>query len=399
MTIQKIPYGRHFIDEDDVAAVVDVLRHGAITQGPKIAEFEKAVAEYVGAKYAVAVSNGTAALHLACLAAGVGPGDNVVTTPNTFVASANCALYVGANPQFADIDAQTLNMDPAALQDKCRKLGKVKAIIPVHFGGVPCDMPVIKQVADQYGAIIIEDASHALGGRYPNGGRIGNCAYSELTVFSFHPVKIIAAGEGGMITTNNERIYRALLRLRSHGINKFEDPLVYEDEAYSDDGKSPWYYEMQELGFNYRITDIQCALGISQLHKIDRFLARRLEIATEYDKVLTGWKNLQLTQLGSRHLSANHLYVIQIDFKITGQSRRSFMNNLLARGIGTQVHYIPVSYHPYYRKLGFNKGEFPVTEKYYQECLSIPIFFSLTQEMQTKVINMLSEALHHSLRN
>ncbi|HEY7985301.1 MAG TPA: UDP-4-amino-4,6-dideoxy-N-acetyl-beta-L-altrosamine transaminase [Methylophilaceae bacterium] len=391
MTIQKIPYGRHFIDEADVAAVVDVLRHGAITQGPKIAEFEKAVAEYVGAKYAVAVSNGTAALHLACLAAGIGPGDNVVTTPNTFVASANCALYVGANPQFADIDAQTLNMDPAALQDKCRKLGKVKAIIPVHFGGVPCDMPAIKQVADQYGAIIIEDASHALGASYPQGGKVGNCAYAQMTVFSFHPVKIIAAGEGGMITTNDAELYRKLLKLRSHGINKLDDGFLNNDLALDNGEANPWYYEMQDIGYNYRITDIQSALALSQLGKLKQFLARRLEVALNYDQAFKGMEFLTLPQQAGRPYSAHHLYVLRIDFAKLGKSRRVVMNELLAAGVGTQVHYIPVHLHPYYQKLGHKPGDYPVAESYYREALSIPQFFGLTASDQALVINKVTE--------
>ena len=279
-----IPYGRHYIDEADVEAVVDVLRHGALTQGPRIAEFEEALARYVGARYAVAVSSGTAALHLACLAANVGPGDNVITSPNTFVASANCALYVGAKPQFADIDAGTLNLDPQCLAAKCKELKKVRAIIPVHFAGLPCDMPSIRAIADKYGSVVIEDAAHALGASYPDGARVGSCAYSHMTVFSFHPVKAIAAGEGGMITTNDEKLYRRLLRLRSHGINKANDPFENPGSAFENGESNRWYYEMQELGFNYRITDIQCALGLSQMRKLSGFLKRRREIVHHYNE-------------------------------------------------------------------------------------------------------------------
>jgi UDP-4-amino-4,6-dideoxy-N-acetyl-beta-L-altrosamine transaminase len=386
-----IPYGRHYIDEADIQAVTDVLRHGAITQGPKIEEFERAVASYVGAKYAVAVSSGTAALHIACLAAGVGVGDNVVTTPNTFVASANCALYVGAHAQFADIDPHTLNIDPVALDAKCREFGKVKAIIPVHFGGVPCDMPAIKNIADHFGAVVIEDASHALGASYPQGGRVGNCAYSQMTVFSFHPVKIIAAGEGGMITTNDPGLYRKLLKLRSHGINKLDDEFLDAGLAFDDGIANPWYYEMQEIGYNYRMTDIQAALGISQLAKLDQFLAKRREIAGKYDDAFESLPFLTTTQKAGRANSAHHLYVLRIAFDQLGKPRRMVMKQLASEGVGSQVHYIPVHLHPYYRKLGHRPGECPVSESYYREALSIPQFYSLSAEQQDLVIEKIRE--------
>lgn len=386
-----IPYGRHYIDEADIQAVTDVLRHGAITQGPKIEEFECAVAGYVGAKYAVAVSSGTAALHIACLAAGVGEGHNVVTTPNTFVASANCALYVGATPQFADIDPLTLNIDPAALEEKCRQLGVVKAIIPVHFGGVPCDMPAIKKVADRYAAAVIEDASHALGATYPQGGKVGNCANSHMTVFSFHPVKIIAAGEGGMITTNDHTLYRKLLKLRSHGINKLDDGFINADMAFDREVANPWYYEMQDIGYNYRITDIQAALALSQLGKLGKFLVRRQEIAKNYDQALTGLTYLSLPQKEGRSYSAHHLYVLRIAFDSLGKSRGQVMRELSLAGVGSQVHYIPVHLHPYYRKLGYKAGECPVAESYYREALSIPQFYSLTADQQRLVVDGLIE--------
>ncbi len=393
MTSKIIPYGRHHIDEDDIQAVVDILRGTQLTQGPKVEEFERAIAGYVGAKYAVAVSSGTTALHLACMAAEVGAGDKVVTSPNTFVASANCALYVGASPEFADIDAHTLNMSPASLAQRCASIDKVKAIIPVHFAGLPCNMVAIKNIADDYGALVIEDASHALGATYPHGGRVGNCAHSDMTVFSFHPVKIIAAGEGGMITTNSEILYRRLLRLRSHGINKLDDLFVDQEKAYTNGEKNPWYYEMQELGFNSRITDIQCALGLSQFNKLDRFLLRRREIAGEYDHALKGCPFLTQPQISGRKNSANHLYVIRIDFDSLGMSRGDVMTKLLANDIGTQVHYIPVPYQPYYQNLGFQVGDFPVAEKYYREALSIPLYFGLTPEQQQKVIDSLKSIL------
>lgn len=396
MTSKKIPYGRHHIDEDDIQAVVDILRGTQLTQGPKVEEFERAIAGYVEAKYAVAVSSGTTALHLACMAADVGAGDKVVTSPNTFVASANCALYVGASPEFADIDADTLNMSPAALAQRCASLGKVKAIIPVHFAGLPCDMVPIKNIADDYGAVVIEDASHALGATYPHGGRVGNCAHSDMTVFSFHPVKIIAAGEGGMITTNSEILYRRLLRLRSHGINKLDDLFVDQEKAYTNGEKNPWYYEMQELGFNSRITDIQCALGLSQFGKLDSFLSRRREIAAEYDHVLKGCPFLTQPQMSGRNNSANHLYVIRIDFDSLGMSRGDVMTKLLAADVGTQVHYIPVPYQPYYQNLGFRVGDFQVAEKYYREALSIPLYYGLSPEQKQKVIDSLKSLLNNN---
>src|SRR3989344_1280513 len=381
-----IPYGRHYIDEADVAAVVAVLRHGALTQGPRIAEFEEAVARYVGAKYAVAVSSGTAALHLACLAANVGPGDNVITSPNTFVATANCALYVGAKPQFADIDAETLNLDPQCLAAKCKELKKVRAIIPVHFAGFPCDMPSIRAIADRYGSVVIEDAAHALGAGYPGGTRVGNCAYSHMTAFSFHPVKAIAAGEGGMITTNDEKLYRRLLRLRSHGINKGTDPLIRQEDAYEQGEVKRWYHEMQEIGFNYRITDIQSALALSQLQKLEKFIERRLKLALAYDDAFAGLSKAHPTQITGRRFSAHHLYVLQIDFDSLGLSRAKFMSALREGGIGTQVHYIPVVSHPYYRSLGHKPDSFPVAQKYYRQALSIPLYYALTDSEQAHVI-------------
>jgi perosamine synthetase len=384
--MEKIPYGKHYIDEDDIQSVVNVLRNAPLTQGPKVEEFEHLVAEYVGAKYAVAVSSGTAALHLACMAAGVTEGDHVITSPNTFVASANCALYVGATPQFADIDPVTLNISPIAIEQKCKQLGKVKAIIPVHFGGLPCDVLEIKKIAHKYGSVVIEDASHALGAIYAHGGRVGNCAHSNMTVFSFHPVKIIAAGEGGMITTNDEHLYRKLLRLRSHGINKLDDEFVCHEEAFSQGGTNPWYYEMQHIGFNYRITDIQAALAISQFNKLDKFLARRRKIAENYDAAFAHKSNIIVGQPSGRQENAHHLYVVRLKFRELGITRREFMNALVQEGIICQVHYIPVHLQPYYRQLGYKRGDFPVVEAYYDEALSLPEFYSLSDENQRKVI-------------
>jgi perosamine synthetase len=388
-----IPYGRHYLDEDDVQAVTDVLRHGWLTQGPRVAEFEEAVAHYVGAKYAVAVSNGTAALHIACVAAGISRSDVVATSPNTFVASANCALYVGAEPQFADIDPATLNLDPVALAQRCSQFHRVRGIIPVHFGGLPCDMPAIKKLAGDTGAAVIEDAAHALGATYEDGTRVGNCAYSEMTVFSFHPVKMITTAEGGMITTNKEKLYRDLLRLRSHGVGKGDDPYLHPEDAYTGTEKNFWYYEMQELGFNYRIADIQCALGLSQLAKLDRFLSRRRELALRYDRLLSELPHIFPTQRAGRDRSAHHLYAVTIDFGALGQTRNSFMRELVASGIISQVHYIPVHTHPYYRAHGHAGDRFPETERYYSQALSLPLYYGLADAEQDYVVSQLRRLL------
>lgn len=390
--MQKIFYGKHFLDEDDIASVVDVLRNGMLTQGPNVEAFENQVAQYVGAKYAVAVSSGTAALHIACLAANLNEESVVVTSPITFVASANCAQYVGAETQFSDIDPETLNMSPEALRQTCHTLKNVSAIIPVHFGGLPCDMPAISQIAQENGAVVIEDASHALGGLYADGSRVGNCKYSVMTVFSFHPVKIIAAGEGGMVTTNDEKLYKKLLRLRSHGINKLDDQFQLDDMATTHGKTNPWYYEMQELGFNYRITDIQSALGSSQMNKIDRFLARRKEIAARYDQVFEGHNKLITCQSKWRDRSALHLYVVRIKFT-ENLTREYVMSQLLEKGIVCQVHYIPVHLHPYYQKKGFKLGDYPHAESYYAQGLSIPEYFGLTDEQQQYVIDSINKVL------
>jgi len=394
-----IPYGRHFIDESDIQAVAEVLRHGALTQGPKVFAFETAIAKRVGAKYAVAVSSGTAALHLACMAADLGAGDEVFTTPNTFVASSNCALYVGAIPLFADIDPISLNLDSVDLHRRCAMAGNVKAIIPVHFAGLPCDMVRIQGVAKEFSAVVIEDASHALGATYEDGGRVGNCRYSDMTVFSFHPVKGIAAGEGGMITTNDEGLFQRLLKLRSHGICKgnFEFPgismpdntLANLDHALEGDELKLWYYEMQDLGYNYRITDMQSALALSQMNKIDVFLERRRSIALMYDKAFDGCDVIRSAQTEGRGLSSHHIYVLRLDFGAIGLTRHQFMKRLADRGVGSQVHYIPVPMHPYYEALGYSIHDYPQAEKYYQDALTIPIYYSLLDEEVAKVIAVL----------
>lgn len=388
-----IPYGKHHIDDADIQAVVDVLRGNLLTQGPTIEAFEKAIATYVGAKYAVAMASATAGLHVSALAAGVGPGNTLITSPITFVASANAGIYCGGQVAFADIDPATVNMCPVSLQETVVKLKNVRAIIPVHFAGLPCDMPAIKKAADSAGAAVIEDAAHALGATYPGGKRVGCCAHSLMTVFSFHPVKAIAAGEGGMVTTNDEPTYRKLLRLRSHGINKANDPLQLPEQALTNGEANPWYYEMQELGFHYRITDIQCALGLSQFKKLERFLARRRELVTAYDKAFAGMKSCVPAQTTGRDLSGHHLYVLRINFAAAGTTRPRFMAALRNRGIGTQVHYIPVPAHPFYRRMGLKPGDYPNSQEYYHSALSIPLFYDLTNAQQKQVVEAVKELL------
>lgn len=388
-----IPYGRHHIDADDIAAVVDILTGKPLTQGPMIEAFEAAVADYVGARYAVAVSSGTAALHLAAMAADVGPGRCLVTSPITFVASANAALYCGGHVAFADVDPRSVNMSPEALGAALLRHPETAAIVPVHFGGLPCDMESIRDLAHASGARVIEDAAHALGARHADGAQVGSCTHSDMTCFSFHPVKAIAAGEGGMITTNDPTLYRRLLRIRSHGINKLDDPFQLPEAATEDGQPNPWYYEMQELGYHYRITDIQCALALSQMKKLDAFIARRRTLASVYDAAFAGFSNLRPGQPDGRDRSGLHIYVLRIDFAAIGKSRGQVMRELRARGVGSQVHYIPVTIQPHYRKMGFVASDCPAAMSYYEQALSIPLFFDLTDEQQAEVIAALRDVV------
>lgn len=369
-----IPYGRQIIDEEDIQAVVDVLRSDYLTTGPKIAEFEKSVADYVGAKYAVAVSNGTAALHAACFAAGIGVGDEVITTPITFAASANCVLYCGGKPVFADIDPQTYNID---VEDIKRKISaRTKAIIPVHLAGQPCDMDAIHKIAEEYHLTVIEDGAHALGSVY-KGKKIG--ALSDMTTFSFHPVKPITTGEGGMVVTDDEELYQRLVLFRSHGITR-DASLLTEDGG-------PWFYQQLELGYNYRITDIQCALGCSQMKKLQRFIGRRRELASRYDEALKDCPHLILPYQLPQTDSGYHLYIIQV----TDCDRRQVFEELRAKGVGVNVHYIPVYYHPYYREHGYEDVCCPHAEQLYQRMISIPLHAGMTDAQQDYVIQCIKE--------
>lgn len=376
-----INYGKHWIDDDDIAAVNNVLKSDFITQGPRIGKFEKSLADYVGTKYAVAVTNGTAALHLAVKALNLKKGMEGITSPNTFAASSNCFVYNGLTPGFADIEKKTFCIDPAEI--KKRVTSQTKVILPVHFAGQPAEMETIADIAKNNKMYIIEDASHAIGSRYANGGMVGSCCYSDMATFSFHPVKTIATGEGGAITTNDKDLYEKLKMLRNHGITK--DPSTFKIQNSKLTG--PWYYEMQELGFNYRMTDIQAALGISQLKKIDRFIKRRRQVIKKYNQAFETIEWLTTPYEREGVFSAFHLYVLKINFEQINKTRTQVMEELKAKGIGTQVHYIPVHLQPFYREnFGFKQGDFPRAEDYYRQCLTIPLYPKMTDDDVQRVI-------------
>lgn len=375
--MNPIPYGKQYISDSDIDEVVKVLKSDFITQGPKVKEFEDDFAQYIGSKYAVAVSNGTAALHLSALALGIKPGDKVITTPITFAASANCVLYCGGVVDFVDIDPDTFLMDLDKLEEKLANNpdGSYKGVIPVDFGGLPVNTERLRKIADKYNLWIIEDACHAPGANYLNSKKeeifCGDGNYSDLTIFSFHPVKHVATGEGGMITTNNEVLYNKLLMLRTHGITKSPD-LLQENHG-------GWYYEMQQLGFNYRLTDIAASLGITQLKRANEGLQHRNRIASKYIEAF-GQLDISFQQRSDVFNNAYHLFVIQAD------NRLELYNYLQDNNVFAQVHYIPVHLQPYYQNLGFKRGDYPVSEAYYEKCISLPMYPTLTDKEQNYII-------------
>ncbi|WP_271910674.1 UDP-4-amino-4,6-dideoxy-N-acetyl-beta-L-altrosamine transaminase [Vreelandella alkaliphila] len=383
-----IPYGRQEITQDDIDAVVAVLKSDFLTQGPQVPRFEQAVAAHVGAKHALAVNSATSALHIACLSLGLGEGDWLWTSPITFVASANCGLYCRAQVDFVDIDPRTYNLCPKALAAKLEKAGKEgrlpKVVIAVHLCGQPCDMQAINALSQRYGFRLIEDASHAIGGKY-QGEYVGNGRYSDITVFSFHPVKIITTAEGGMAVTNSDELAHKMALLRSHGITR--DPAEMTHEA---DG--PWYYQQIELGFNYRMTELQAVLGISQLERLDNYVAERHRLAKRYDDVLADLPIVTPWQHPDTY-SGRHLYVIRLKLENKDISRRHIFEWLREQGIGVNLHYIPVHAQPYYQRLGFQHGEFPEAERYYAEAISLPLYPAMSKIEQDLVVYTLQKAL------
>ena len=383
-----IPYATQWIDDDDISAVISALKSEWLTQGPAIESFERKLAEYCNVKHAVAVSNATAGLHLACLALKLGPGDLMWTSPNSFVASANCARYCGADVDFVDIDSRTYNLSVTGLEHKLSAsstAGRLpKVVIPVHFAGQSAELAQIRELSIRYGFAVLEDAAHAIGGQYKD-GPVGSCQFSDISVFSFHPVKIMTTGEGGAVTTNSDVLYSRLVQLRSHGITRDENAMRSRPDG-------PWYYEQLDLGWNYRMTDIQACLGQSQLAKVEHFVSRRTELADRYRQAL---QDLPLT-LPWQHQdtkSAWHLYVVRLHTKAIRSTRREVFDYLRAKGIGVNVHFIPIHTQPYYCQQGFRVGQFPEAERYYTEAISLPMFPKLTNQQQDRVVDTLRMAL------
>lgn len=383
-----IPYGRQEISKEDIDEVVETLKSDFLTQGPKGPLFEKIVAEYCGSKHGITANSATSALHIACLALNLRMGDRLWTSPNSFVASANCALYCGAKVDFVDIDPLTYNLSAEALEKKLIKAKQdnklPKIVIPVHFAGQSCDMQKIYSLSKEYGFKIIEDASHAIGGSYIN-NKIGMCEYSDITVFSFHPVKIITTAEGGMATTNDRSLYERMQLFRTHGVTR--DPGLMTKES-----EGAWYYEQVDLGFNYRMTEIQAALGISQMRRVDEFVTKRNILKNRYNKLLSELPVITPHQ-SNKVTSALHLYPIQIDTDNTKLTRDQVFNSLRKGGIGVNVHYIPIHTQPYYQEMGFRYGDFPMAETYYNNAISLPLYSQMSFEAQDKVVSTLLEAL------
>ncbi len=378
--LKKYNYGKQYIDCHDILAVLKTLVSNFLTQGPKVAEFEKAICDYTGAKYSVVVANATAALHIAMIALEIGGGDEIITSTNTFLASANCALYVGANPKFADIDPATACIDADEIKKNITT--KTKVLIPVHFAGQSCDMKAIHKIAKQHNLFVVEDAAHAIGSEY-EGAKVGACQYSDMTIFSFHPVKNMTTGEGGAITTNNEKLYKKLLLLRSHGMTRDPNVLLKND--------GPWYYEMHDFGFNYRLTDIQAALGVSQLKKIDKFAKRRREIVEFYKKEFADDGRFSFLEEKENSKACFHLFPLLIDFEKIKINKKDLFLKLQQNGLNLQIHYIPVHLQPFYRARGFREGDFVNAEKYYQKTISLPLYYGLKNCDLRKIVKIIKD--------
>jgi len=387
------PYGQHYIDKQDIKEVVKVLKSSYLTQGPKIDEFENTVAKYLGSKYAVAVSSATAGLHICGLVAGIRKGTYAITSPITFVSTANSVIYNNGKILFSDINKEDINIDPKKIDNLIEKEKNIKAVIPVHFGGFPCKMKEIYEISKKKNIVVIEDAAHGLGGKYLSGEKIGSCKYSDMCVFSLHPVKSIAAGEGGVITTNNYAYYRQLIRLRSHGINKLDDKFLNNSFSKTNGFSNPWYHEMQEIGFHYRITDIQAALALSQLNKLDKFIIKRRKLSQIYDKAFKKSKYFTPIIKDKQNLSARHIYIVRVNFKKLKMSRSELMIKLYNQGVGTQIHYLPVPEHPFYKRKISNKNISRYLKNaydYYENCLTIPLYYSLSYLEQKRIISVLN---------
>lgn len=377
-----LPYGKQWIDDDDIQAVVSVLKSDFLTQGPAIEQFEKRICEITGARYCIAVCNGTAALHLAVAALNLEKRIYGITSPITFTASANCMVYNDIRPDFADIDEKTYCIDPDEIEKKINPL--VKLLIPVHFAGQTANMPAIQKIAKKHNCYVIEDAAHAIGSEYADGSKVGGCRYSDMTIFSFHPVKTVTTGEGGAITTNDPLLYERLKLLRTHGITK--------DSKLMKKNPGPWYYEMQSLGFNYRMTDLQAALGLSQLNKLDLFVNRRRNIIKQYNTAFADIENVTIPYEAPGLYSAFHLYVIKMNFSKMNKNRKECMESLKTHNIGSQVHYIPVHLQPFYREqFGFADGDYQKAEAYYEQTLSLPLYPKMTDGDVHRVITAIRE--------
>ncbi|NVN82620.1 UDP-4-amino-4,6-dideoxy-N-acetyl-beta-L-altrosamine transaminase [Vibrio sp. Scap24] len=388
MSRTVIPYGKQDISQQDIDSVVDVLKSDFLTQGPQVPAFEKALTEHTGAQYALAVNSATSALHIACLALGLGEGDWLWTTPVTFVASANCGLYCGAKVDFVDIDSATYNMCPKKLEQKliaAKANGKLpKVVVPVHLCGQPCDMESIAKLAKEYGFKVIEDASHAIGGKYQD-KPVGNGEYSDITVFSFHPVKIVTTAEGGAALTNQKELADKMALLRSHGITR-------DSEMMTEASHGGWYYQQVDLGFNYRMTELQAALGVTQMQRLDEFVAARHVLSKRYNQMLSELPLVLPYQLENTY-SGLHLFVIRLKLDEISLTHKQVFDALRENGIGVNLHYIPVHTQPYYQAMGFTEGDFPESERYYQEAISLPMFHGMTEEQQNTVVRVVTETL------